>query len=102
MDTTEFTVNFFLLSDGVGVKVIVHGIRSVSRENSVLIPLTTLSFTIKWKLRCRSRKQKPKAPPPPSFLRSQPLGREHVGRKAFAHKITDHVFRSTELGELSL
>ena len=40
-------------------------------------------------------------PPPPSFLRSQPLGREHVGRKALAHRVTDHVFRSTELGELS-
>ena len=61
---TEFTVNSFLLSDGVGVKVIVHGIRSVSRENSVLIRPTTLSFTIKWKLGCRSRKQKPKVHPP--------------------------------------
>ena len=64
MHMTEFTVNCklritfvpflpagsFLLSDGVGVKVIVHGIRSVglkSRENTVLILPTTLSFTIK-------------------------------------------------------
>ena len=46
------TAGSFLLSDGVGVKVIVHGIRSVP------IRPTTLSFTIKWKLGCRSRKQK--------------------------------------------
>ena len=55
------TAGSFLLSGGVRVKVIVHGIRNVrlrSRENSVLIPPTTLSFTIKWKLGCRSRKQK--------------------------------------------
>ena len=64
------TAGSFLLSDGVGVKVIVHGIRSVglrSRENSVLIPPTTLSFTIKRKLGCRSRKQKLKVPPPSKF-----------------------------------
>ena len=29
-----------------------------SSENSILISLTTSSFTIKWKLACRSRKPK--------------------------------------------